>query len=121
VSGFSDTIGQAISVIFPNFKTLVLAREQTKFLTIPLAVIFLFLSKIVEILEKISKPLGLESYFSASLAVIIGLLLLLTVCFFIGVLVRTSIGVWSFERLENKVLKQIPGYGNYVFDGSLLY
>ena len=77
---------------------------------VPLAVILLFLSKIVEILEKIAKPLGLESYFSASLAVIIGLLLLLAVCFVIGVLVRTSIGAWSFERLENKVLKQIPGY-----------
>ena len=77
---------------------------------LPLAVIFLFLSKIVEILEKIAKPLGLESYFSASLAVIIGFLLLLTVCFFVGVLVRSSIGAWSFERIENKVLKQIPGY-----------
>lgn len=25
-------------------------------------------------------------------------------------LVRTGFGTWSFERLENKVLKQIPGY-----------
>ena len=25
-------------------------------------------------------------------------------------LVRTRIGAWSFERIENKVLKQIPGY-----------
>lgn len=39
-----------------------------------------------------------------------GFLILLTVCFVIGVLVRTSIGAWSFERLENRVLKQIPGY-----------
>ena len=77
---------------------------------VPLAVIFLFLSKIVEILEAVAKPLGLESYFSAGLAVIIGLLLLLIVCFVIGVLVRTAIGTWSFERFENKVLKQIPGY-----------
>ena len=77
---------------------------------VPLAVIFLFLSKIVEILEKVAKPLGLESYFSAGLALIIGLILLLTVCFFIGILVRTGLGAWSFERLENKVLKQIPGY-----------
>ena len=77
---------------------------------VPLAVIFLFLSKIVEILEKIAKPLGLKSYFSASLAVIIGFLLLLTVCFVIGALVRTGIGAWSFERLEEKLLKQIPGY-----------
>ena len=77
---------------------------------VPLGVIFLFLSKIVEILEKVAKPLGLESYFSTSIAIIIGLLLLLIICFVIGVLVRTGFGTWSFERLENKVLKQIPGY-----------
>ena len=77
---------------------------------VPLAVIILFLSKIIEILQKIAKPLGLESYLSASLVVIIGFLLLLTICFVIGMLVRTSIGAYSFERLENKVLKQIPGY-----------
>jgi uncharacterized membrane protein len=77
---------------------------------VPLAVIFLFLSKIVEILEKVAKHLSMESYFNASLAVIIGLFLLLAVCFLIGALVRTRIGSLSFERLENKVLKQIPGY-----------
>jgi hypothetical protein len=53
----------------------------------------------------VANPLGLESYFSASSAVIIGLLLLLTVCFVIGVLMRKGIGTWSFERLENKVQK----------------
>ena len=67
---------------------------------VPLAVIFLFLSKIVEILEKIAKPLGLKSYFSASLAVIIGFFLLLTACFAIGALVRTGIGAWSWLKID---------------------
>jgi hypothetical protein len=53
----------------------------------------------------VANPLKLESYFSANSAVIIDLPSLLTVCFVIAVLVRTGIGTWSFERLENKVLK----------------
>ena len=77
---------------------------------VPVAVIFLLLFKVVEILDKVAKPLGLESYLGASLAVVIGILIVLTVCYVIGALVRTGVGSWSFERLEKSLLEKIPGY-----------
>ena len=77
---------------------------------VPLSVIFLLLFKVVEILDKIAKPLGLESYLGASLAVVIGILIVLIACYVIGALVRTGVGSWSFERLEKSLLEKIPGY-----------
>ena len=77
---------------------------------VPVAVIFLLLIKVVEILDKITEPLGLESYLGASLAIVIGILLMLIVCYVIGALVRTGVGSWTFERLEKSLLEKVPGY-----------
>ena len=77
---------------------------------VPLAIIVLLLAKIVEILHKVAEPLGLQSTVGAGLAIIIGFLFLLLLCFAVGGLVRTQIGAWSFERIENKVFNKIPGY-----------
>lgn len=77
---------------------------------VPTAIIFLLLAKIVEILEKLAVPLNLESNISVIVAIMLGVLLLLLLCFVVGSFVRTRIGSWSLERLERKVLNQIPGY-----------
>jgi uncharacterized membrane protein len=77
---------------------------------VPLAVIVLLLAKIVEILEKIAEPLDLQSYTSVIGAVILAVLLVLLLCFVVGVFVRTRLGSWSLERFERTILKQIPGY-----------
>jgi uncharacterized membrane protein len=77
---------------------------------VPAAIIFLLLAKIVEILEKMAVPLNLESNTSVVVAIMLGLLLLLLLCFVVGAFVRTQIGSWSLERLERKILNQIPGY-----------
>ena len=77
---------------------------------IPLAIIFLLLVEIVEILSKVAEPLGLRSTIGAGLAIIISFLFLLVLCFAVGALVRTRIGAWSFERIESKVFHKIPGY-----------
>ena len=77
---------------------------------IPLAVLISLIAKLVEILEKIAASLNLDSALSAGVAVAIAFLLLLLVCLGIGVAVRTKIGAWSFEKLENAVLQRIPGY-----------
>jgi uncharacterized membrane protein len=77
---------------------------------VPAAIIFLLLVKIVEILEKIAAPLNLQSTTGILVAILLGLLLLLLLCFVVGAFVRTRIGSWSLERLERKILKQIPGY-----------
>ena len=77
---------------------------------VPLAVIVLFLAKIVEILESIARSLDLQSAWSVVGAVILALLLVLLVCFMVGAFIRTRLGSWSLDRFERKVLKQIPGY-----------
>jgi len=77
---------------------------------VPLAVIVLLLAKIVEILEKIAEPLNLQSATSVIGAVILAVLLVLILCFVVGMFVRTRLGSWSLERFERTVLKQIPGY-----------
>ena len=77
---------------------------------VPAAILFLLLAKIVEILEKMATPLNLQSTTSVLVAIMLSLLLLLSLCFVVGMFVRTQIGSWSLERLERKVLNQIPGY-----------
>jgi len=77
---------------------------------VPTAIIFLLLEKVVEILEKMAVAFNLESTLSFVIAVLLGLLLLFFLCFIIGAFVRTRIGSLSLERLERKVLNQIPGY-----------
>jgi uncharacterized membrane protein len=77
---------------------------------VPLAVIVLLLAKIVEILEKIAEPLNLQSATSVIGAIILAMLLVLILCFVVGVFVRTRLGSWSLERFERTILRQIPGY-----------
>ena len=77
---------------------------------VPLAVIVLLLAKIVEILEKIAEPLQLQSATGVFGAIILALLLVLSICFIVGAMVRTRLGAWSFERFERKILFQIPGF-----------
>ena len=77
---------------------------------VPLAVIVLLLAKIVEILEKIAEPLNLQSATSVIGAIVLAVLLVLILCFVVGVFVRTRLGSWSLERFEQTILRQIPGY-----------
>ncbi len=41
---------------------------------------------------------------------VLAVLLVLILCFVVGVFVRTRLGSWSLERFERTILKQIPGY-----------
>ena len=77
---------------------------------VPMAVIVLLLAEIVEILEAIAEPLDLQSTISVIGAIIIALLLVLSICFVVGALVRTRIGSWSMDKFEHTLLQKIPGY-----------
>lgn len=79
-------------------------------LLIPIAIFFLVLVKIVEILEVIAKSLGLDSAAGAGIAIILALLFLIALCFFAGAFVRSQIGSLSLAKLERAFLHQIPGY-----------
>jgi len=77
---------------------------------VPVAVLIALIAKLVEILEKISVSLNLDSALGAGVAVVIAFLLLLLVCLGIGTVVRTKIGTLSFEKLEKTFLQRVPGY-----------
>jgi uncharacterized membrane protein len=77
---------------------------------VPLAVIILLLAEIVGILEKIAESLQVQTATGVIGAVILALLLVVTICFIVGAMVRTRLGAWSFERFERKILFQIPGF-----------
>jgi uncharacterized membrane protein len=76
----------------------------------PFAIIFITLEKLVNFLRGVSKFIGLESTFAASIAIILALLILLIVFYALGALMHTRIGTLSFERLERKIFIQVPGY-----------
>ncbi|NOQ16596.1 MAG: DUF502 domain-containing protein [Methyloprofundus sp.] len=74
---------------------------------IPLVILGVVFVKLAEVLEKVAQPLGLDTYFGATLVIVIAVLVILLVCFLIGLIVQK---VLSFNAFEEKVLNQIPGY-----------
>lgn len=88
---------------------------------VPISIIFLVLVKVVEILEKIARSLGLHSVAGVALAIVLALILIVGLCFGIGALVRTRLGSLSMNKLEQKVFNQIPGYkiANNILKGFL--
>lgn len=74
---------------------------------IPLVIVGLVFVKLAEILEKVAKPLGLDSYLGATLVIVIAVLVMLLACFLIGLIVQKAL---SFNAFEEKVLKRVPGY-----------
>lgn len=91
----------------PNFKTKLV---YGLIVIVPVAVIIVILAKLIELLDKVAKTVGLHSTLGAGLAIFLSLILLLVICYGIGVLVHTKIGSLSFNKFEQSVLLQIPGY-----------
>jgi len=77
---------------------------------VPVGVIALVVVQVVGALGKLGQLLGLESIWSVLLVVLAGLAALVVVCYLIGVAVRTRLGAWSFDKLESRIFKEIPGY-----------
>jgi uncharacterized membrane protein len=84
---------------------------------IPLGVLVLLIAKVVEILQSVALSLNLDSTANAAFAIVTALVLLLLVCFGIGTMVRTRIGSWSFEKIEQAIFRRLPGYE---FVGNIL-
>jgi uncharacterized membrane protein len=77
---------------------------------IPIAIVFLVLVEIVEILESIASAVGLGSASSAAVAIVLALVVVVVFCFTVGAFVRSRVGSLSLERAERAFLLQIPGY-----------
>lgn len=72
-----------------------------------------FLERAVIALAQIKDPtITVESLGPAQVIVlgILALLLILAVCFVIGLIIRTQLGKWLHSGLETSLMKRIPGY-----------
>lgn len=80
---------------------------------LPIAIVALLLMKVAEVAVAVSEPLrqalGLGTA-GIVLVVLAAAAALLVLCFVLGVMVRTRLGSWSFERLEQVIFKKLPGY-----------
>jgi uncharacterized membrane protein len=77
---------------------------------VPLAVVLLLLAKVVELLQRAAAAMELESALGAGIAIALAVALLLLVCVGLGAIVRTRLGTLSFQKVEQLLLKHIPGY-----------
>ncbi len=63
------------------------------------------------VLKPVSRWFGLDSYDSQIAAYSMAVFGLLLVCFVLGAIIRTRFGSWTFEKIEDRILSNIPGYG----------
>ncbi len=78
---------------------------------VPVAVVFLFLVKLTEILEQAAATLGLDSAFGAGVALVVAtiaaLALVMLVSWAVGSVMRRLV---SYSTVETSILNHIPGY-----------
>ena len=77
---------------------------------IPISIIIVIVVQLFEFLDQLATELALKSALDAGMAMLLIFFLLLLTCYLIGAFIHTQLGTWSFERLENRVLKQVPLY-----------
>ncbi|MCB2226051.1 MAG: DUF502 domain-containing protein [Desulfarculaceae bacterium] len=77
---------------------------------VPTALIAFLVAQVVGALGKLTKLLGLQSMGMTLLAALLAVIALVVACYLIGAAVRTRIGTWSFDKLDAKLFRQIPGY-----------
>ncbi len=81
---------------------------------LPSAIFLFILTWILGLIRKVISPftsiLMVKSSLQGVVADILVIILFVMVCFFIGAVVRTRIGRWSYLFLESKLLLKIPGY-----------
>lgn len=81
---------------------------------LPVAILIFVFKWIFNLVTNMVQPLTdlvmARSQMQEILADILVIALILSLCFVIGVFVRTRLGKWIFQTLENKILKIAPGY-----------
>ncbi len=81
---------------------------------IPIGIVVFLVAQVVQVLTQISKPLaenfGIHSFFGIIVSVVLAILVVLAVCFVVGSLVRTRLGQISFQAVEDRLFKKLPGY-----------
>ena len=81
---------------------------------LPSTIMFLVFSwifkKTTGLIQPLTSLLIKHSPLPEIFADLIVILIILIVCFFVGIFVRTRLGTWIYHAVENNVLKVAPGY-----------
>jgi uncharacterized membrane protein len=81
---------------------------------VPLVALFLILVEVTEFMMVIAEPLAewipVESISDIALANILAGLVVLLLCFLVGLIARQALAGKFVEKLESKILMKVPGY-----------
>lgn len=82
---------------------------------LPVAILAAFAKWLFDFVTNLIQPLTnlitTRSDYRELLADVLVIAIILTVCFLVGVVVRTKLGEWIYNTIEERVLKVAPGYG----------
>ena len=77
---------------------------------VPIGILALLVVQVLNVLGEVARPLALHSKLAAALVVVVGLAAVLVLCFLLGLLIRTRLGTATYESIERRYLKRLPGY-----------
>lgn len=81
---------------------------------VPIAILLILIEKVYHIVQKVTLPLSSHlpkvKILGLALQEIIGLLIIVFICFLAGILARTNAAKNLISKLEDKILSLIPGY-----------
>ena len=81
---------------------------------LPVAAIIFIVAKLFGLMKKISEPLdpylSINTYLGTALLIVLSIFSLLAMCFLVGMVINTKVGVLTFERLDERASTVIPGY-----------
>src|SRR5512134_2211256 len=80
-------------------------------IVVPLYLSLLLLLQAMRSVDGLVRPFAMLLPKNLPAVDVLALLLVLIVCFFVGVLVRTAAGKSMRERLERSLFERFPGYG----------
>src|SRR5687767_15944707 len=79
-------------------------------IVVPIYLAVLLLLKVMKSVVMLVRPVALLLPESVPAEMLLSLILVLVICFVIGMLVRTRIGKTIRERMETTLFERIPGY-----------
>jgi uncharacterized membrane protein len=81
---------------------------------LPIAIFLWLVEWLLGLVRSLVKPLSdflaNQTVLAGMMADVIGILLVLAVCFLIGLFIKTSIGAWIRDQLEVWLARLVPGY-----------
>jgi len=84
-------------------------------IVLPVLVLFIVFNGLFKFIANSIRPItniiGLGSNIKGVVADILSIIIIISICFLIGVIVKTRVGRFAHNKLEKRILNKIPGYG----------